>query len=466
MFFQRRSRTANRDFQVDPTTAAIAAVAIGLCFPPFAVAETPFPQATPEELGLRLPNAAPVVSQDERVIVTHDGQLIVAKVHVDVGSYRVLLMPDGRLVSMPRSETTPTDRPFEPVSKKKLAKRLTEQRFPGFRSKTTRRYLYVYNSSQAFTTATGRILESMYPALLNYFDRQKIHVQDPDFPLVVVIFRTQEEFDRYRKVPPGMVAYYNSLSNYIMMFEQSQLAEVAPELAFKQAVSTIAHEGVHQILHNIGVQQRLSRWPLWLSEGLAEFFAPTELNRRVRWKGVGFVNDLRLHELSEYYKQQGGKLTGGQLLRRTVEASPLQSLEYATSWSLMHYLARYHRKELQSLLQDASQLEPLQRVAPGSLFVKHFGQDYLGTERKLIQHLQSLPYVDPVLNQTHFVVMVQGKRGRKTLVTSSPRELQGYQQQHAVKGSQFRIQAFPNRMSAKQFAETWLRAKQRPHDRR
>ena len=155
--------------------------------------------------------------------------------------------------------------------------------------------------------------------------------------------------------------------------------------------------------------------------------------------GILWIDSIILN----VYTEQGGKLTGGQLLRRTVEASPLQSLEYATSWSLMHYLARYHRKELQSLLQDASQLEPLQRVAPGSLFVKHFGQDYLGTERKLIQHLQSLPYVDPVLNQTHFVVMVQGKRGRKTLVTSSPRELQGYQQQHAVKGVNSASRHFP-----------------------
>ena len=112
------------------------------------------------------------------------------------------------------------------------------------------------------------------------------------------MFRTQEEFEKYREVPPGLVAYYNGLSNHVVMFEQSKLAEVAPELAFKQAISTIAHEGVHQVLHNIGVQKRLSRWPVWMSEGLAEYFAPTELDRRVRWKGVGLVNDLRLHELS------------------------------------------------------------------------------------------------------------------------------------------------------------------------
>ena len=82
------------------------------------------------------------------------------------------------------------------------------------------------------------------------------------------------------------------------------MAEIAPDLAVKQSISTIAHEGVHQVLHNIGVQQRLSRWPMWISEGLPEYFAPTQVDERIRWKGVGLVNDLRLHSLVEYLRER------------------------------------------------------------------------------------------------------------------------------------------------------------------
>jgi hypothetical protein len=418
-------------------------------------AEMPAPQATPEELGLRLPAAPPLPGGDRRVVVGHDDDSpTVARVYLEVGDHFVLLMPDGSLISRPQRKTPLTDRPFEPLDKKQLAKRLTSERFAGFRTRTTRRYLYVYNTSDAFAMATSRILETMYTPLFNYCRRQKLPVADPPFPLVVIMFRTQEEFEKYREVPPGLVAYYNGLSNHVVMFEQSKLAEVAPELAFKQAVSTIAHEGVHQILHNIGVQQRLSRWPLWFSEGLAEYFAPTEIDRRVRWKGVGLMNDLRLHELSEFYKSRQGRSTNGQLIRQAIEANTLNSLGYATSWSLIHYLARFQRDEFRECLQAVSRIEPLQSVASGSVFARHVSLDYAKVERDLISYLKTLPYVDPVLNQTHYVMFVQGD-SRQALVTSSPVELEKYHRENASKGA-YRIQAFPNRIDAEVFMHRWL----------
>jgi hypothetical protein len=417
--------------------------------------EMPAPHATPEELGLRLPAAPPLPGNDRRVVLGEDGDApTVAQVYLEVGDYFVLLMPDGSIISRPQDETTPTDRPFQPLDKKQLAQRLTSERFAGFRTRTTRRYLYVYNTSNAFATATSRILESMYTPLFNYCRRQKLPVADPPFPLVVIMFRTQEEFEQYRAVPPGLVAYYNGLSNHVVMYEQSKLAEVAPELAFKQAVSTISHEGVHQVLHNIGVQKRLSRWPLWFSEGLAEYFAPTELDRRVRWKGVGFMNDLRLHELSEFYKSRRGASTDGQLIRQAIEAKQLDSLGYATSWSIVHYLARYHRDEFRACLQAVSHIEPLQQVPPGSVFAQHVGIDYGNVERELIGYLKTLPYVDPVLNQTHYVMLVQAD-SRQALITSSPLELEKYHRENAAKG-RYRIQAFPNRADAEIFVHRWL----------
>ena len=112
------------------------------------------------------------------------------------------------------------------------------------------------------------------------------------------MFRTEAQFQRYRRMPPGVVAYYDTLSNHIVMYEESRLFRTAPELAIQQAISTIAHEGAHQILHNIGVQARLSKWPMWLTEGLAEYFAPTTFGRRMQWKGAGQVNDLRISRSS------------------------------------------------------------------------------------------------------------------------------------------------------------------------
>ncbi|MCA9168069.1 MAG: DUF1570 domain-containing protein, partial [Planctomycetales bacterium] len=224
-----------------------------------------------------------------------------------------------------------------------------------------------------------------------------------------------------------------------------------------QAVSTIAHEGVHQILHNIGVQQRLSRWPIWFSEGLAEYFAPTELDRRVRWKGVGLVNDLRLFELSEFYKSHGNRSTSGQLIRRAVDTPTLDSLGYATSWAIVHYLARHERDKFNSCLQEASRLGPLEGLPDGSLFGKNVSRDHAQFEDELIAHLQSLPYVNPVLNQTHYLMMIQNDK-REIVITSSPKELKKQIEKHAGK-HRYQVQAFPDRFQAELFGQAWLRAK-------
>ncbi|MDG2383842.1 MAG: DUF1570 domain-containing protein [Pirellulaceae bacterium] len=419
--------------------------------------ERQFPQATPEELGLLLPSAPARPGDGRRVIVNHKDALVVGIVHVEVGNRFVVLLPNGQLISAKSDEVTPTERPFVAATKAEIAHELTTGRFQGFRTRTTKRYIYVYNTSDAFATATSRIMETMYPGLFNYFRRQRIPVEDPRFPLVVVMFRTQDEFEKYRSMPPGLVAYYNGLSNHVVMYEQSRLTEIAPELAFKQSISTIAHEGVHQILHNIGVQQRLSRWPLWFSEGLAEYFAPTDLRKRVRWKGVGLVNDLRLHELSEHFKANRGKPTSGQLIRKTVEATSLDSLGYATSWALVNYLAKHERANFYAYLRRVSKIGPLETAQPGSLFTEFFGSDYLKLENEVFKHLRTLPYVDPIANQTHYALLIFGKK-RQLMITSSPQQLQLYKRQQA-KGKQFQIKAFPNRSTAQQVGRRWLQGR-------
>src|SRR5579885_2348754 len=172
--------------------------------------------------------------------------LVVARVHALNDDELVVLLPSGRLGNVNKRGATLTARPFEPASKDDLAKALTERgALRGFKTKQTKRFLYVYNSSDTFYIGTSRILETMYPGLLAYCKRQKLDVQEAELPLVVVMFRTQDEFNRFREMPEGVVAYYDGVTNWVIMYEMSRLAQVAPDIALKQAISTVAHEGVH-----------------------------------------------------------------------------------------------------------------------------------------------------------------------------------------------------------------------------
>jgi hypothetical protein len=432
--------------------AWIAAAALALPAVAPALAQDLPPPAPPEEFDLELPAAAAQPGGDRRVIVADEsGQPQVAQVLAEVGDRLCTILPDGRLLAASARDATATDRPFVAAQPEAIVEALTTGPLHGFKSRTTRRYVYVFDASDEFCEAAGRILETMYPKLLAYCQRAGLAVHDPPVPLVVIVFRTQEQFQRYRAMPEGVVAYYSAVSNRVVMYEQSDLAEIAPDLAARRAISTIAHEGVHQVLHNIGVQQRLSRWPLWFGEGLPEFFAPTEVGKRVRWKGVGLVNDLRLHTLREHLAERTD-LGQGNLLRETVEAESLDGLGYARAWALVHFLATSRREEFDRFLLDASRLEPLAEPRESNLamFVSHFGDDLPRLETALLEHVRQQPYADPMVYQTHFVAWIRSGSQRRVLVTTAPGEIEQALSQWP--GAEVLVRAYDSRDAARQAA--------------
>src|SRR6185295_7035622 len=139
------------------------------------------------------------------------------------------------------------------------------------------------------------------------------------------------------------IAYYDAMPNYIVLYEDQAMVEAAPEFAFKQAAYTVAHEGVHQVLHNSGIQQRMSSWPIWVSEGLPEYYCPLRMNsklfamkngdlpmRTIKWTQPGMVNDIRMYSLMKLGAQSGDAV------KHLVQADELNADGYALAWGLVH----------------------------------------------------------------------------------------------------------------------------------
>lgn len=359
------------------------------------------PKADSASTAATKPEVKPGDGRRVLVKVDYESAPVVAKVHFQVEDELGVILPDGQFTDVLARDATPTERPFQAISKDALAKRLLEGDFSkgDFQTKQTKRFLYIYNTSETFYIGTSRILETMYPGLFAYCKKQKLDVRDPDVPLVVIMFRTKNEFDAFKKMPDGVVAYYSGLTNQVVMYEQSRLSQVAPEIAVKLAISTVAHEGVHQILQNIGVQQRLSRWPMWISEGLPEYFSPTELGANIRWKGVGTVNDLRMRELETYVRVKQDSVRPGETILATVRSQNLTSTGYASAWALTHFLASRKQANFVAYLQEVSKLGPLETWSPDegeAKFMKHFGGKLDELEGAELIHLRGLPYVDPL----------------------------------------------------------------------
>jgi hypothetical protein len=365
----------------------------------------------------------------------------VVKLHSDLGVELLVMLPTGELALVPRGQTSATAKPFVPAGETAMKQALAAAGFGKFKIVAAKPYLFVYASSEAFYLHTRSILESMYPGVKSTLEQWGLDVAEPAVPLVVVIMPNRAEFDAYDKTSPEIAAYYNTLTNYVVLYEDQRLWEAAPEFALKQGAYIVAHEGVHQILANAGIQKRLARWPMWICEGVPEYFCPLKVSSRIvrtknaelptrtlKWTNSGMVNDLRMYAL---LRMNGN---GGEVARELVQASDLGSREYALAWGLVHYLAKERPTEFRAYLREASQIEPLDpaqkaltgRVDP--LFVKHFGDDFAAIETGVQQHLTSKPmqaeYRDPEVYQTHYVVKRSIKHGRTfsiaMLVTTSP----------------------------------------------
>ena len=176
-------------------------------------AQGPRPQTDPREPSLFVPSDAPIRRGEGRHVTLQNtaGQNVVALLHAEVGDRRLVIQPDGRLESVPAARAPITTEPFRPATKEEIAKQLHAKGCRDFKVRSTTRFIYVYNSSEAFCKGTSRILETMYPAILAYFKRLKLPVDHPQVPLVAVMFRTEEEFQKFEPVPDGIAAYYNSL---------------------------------------------------------------------------------------------------------------------------------------------------------------------------------------------------------------------------------------------------------------
>ena len=379
--------------------------------------------------GLNIPPGEVIASEGQNVFAMDEfGQSVVGKVHVTVGNYHIVLLPDGQLVGRPITETTETNKPFSGADKQQLGKLLQQQVFTGFKVRKSGRYVYVYNTSEAFAQATSQILEKMAPGILGYMRNLELEVHEPEVPLVVVMFGTEAEFQRYRNTPAGIVAYYHTLTNRVVMYEESRFSELKPELAIKQKINTVAHEGVHQLLHNVGVQTRTSQWPMWFTEGIAEYLSPTSTGQYMRWKGAGTVNDFRMFELEQFLKSTEvlGK-SPGKWMEDLISSHQLDSQGYASAWALTHYLAKLRPMQFRTYIQELQRLGPLdggyRLSAEGKiprhldLFAKHYQLEPAELESRLVPYLNKLPYQDPFIEWPHVTVLLRfrGPRGVQML---------------------------------------------------
>lgn len=341
----------------------------------------------PSPVGDPAPNPAPegspaaAESEPPRIQVRdRDGKLVVTRLYARRDDQILVLLPDGRIAQV--DSATFTELPFVPETRERVRDALlADPEFANsrFQSLLTNRYVVLYNGSEGFARDAANLLESMHDGLLKHFGDWRLPVRPAEFPLVAVIHETEAQFRARRDVEPEVQAYYEIVTNRIHFFEKPENARDNPELAAMRRPQTVAHEGAHQILHNIGLQPRLAPWPIWLTEGLAEYCAPTRVKKNAEWAGAGRVNPIHmatLRDLNDPFARvvnnnlpanaRIDKPAGIPMVEYLVTRQQLNPTEYALAWALTHYLATRKTKEFAAYLAEMAKLEPLATVEPNA----------------------------------------------------------------------------------------------------
>ena len=139
---------------------------------------------------------------------------------------------------------------------------------------------------------------------------------------------------------------------------------------------TLQHEGFHQFAHRV----LGGRMPIWLNEGLAEYFAEG------LWTGDGFVTGLirpqRLERIKTLIRTKQLVPLGDMLnLDQKTWISAVQVRHYDQAWSMVHFLVHgdsgRYRKALLGFIHDLSRSQPAQRS-----FESRFGRDHGALEKR------------------------------------------------------------------------------------
>ncbi|OYV87854.1 MAG: hypothetical protein B7Z73_09490, partial [Planctomycetia bacterium 21-64-5] len=232
--------------------------------------------------------------------------------------------------------------------------------------------------------------EDLYRSFVHYFRVRGFHLQEPQFPLVALVFRNQDDFLAYSRrdgaqLGANVLGYYSPLSNRVSLFDVGGGRAQAAD--WHENAATIIHEATHQTAFNTGVHRRFGATPRWLVEGLGTMFeaegvwnSTHHTSRRARYNRIRLAQFKRLlpsrpaHLLEEI-------VASDRLFQSNVDRA------YAEAWAFSFFLVETRPKKYSELLARTAARKAFaaydagQRMADFTAIfgdnLRHLERDYL-----------------------------------------------------------------------------------------
>ncbi len=193
----------------------------------------------------------------------------------------------------------------------------------------TPHYILKTNVSENFARLLARHMEAIYEEYEAHFKDFRL---EPTSRAVIKVFRERARYDAVAPEPlRGTAGGFIADSNIIMTFLGDRSRE--------DVLRTLYHEGFHQFAHD-----RLGRdVPMWLNEGMAEYFA------EATWSGESFITGQkplkRIENLQEAIQSRNFiplsrlfPIENRQWMANVHKNDTLARLQYDQAWSVIHFL--------------------------------------------------------------------------------------------------------------------------------
>jgi hypothetical protein len=284
---------------------------------------------------------------------------------------------------------------FAPYSSREMQERLEGEFGRHVEVTATGHYLVVHPAGQAEVWA-GRF-EQMYREFVHNFGVRGISTNQPELPLVAVVFTKRDDFARYSlgegfRLTGNVLGYYSPKTNRVVLVDVAGGNTTAPD--WRQNAATVIHETAHQVAFNTGVHNRFAVTPRWLAEGLGTMF-----EARGVWDPQTYPAErdrINRGRLADFKANATARHTAGTLQELIASDRPFERdviAAYAESWALTFYLAeRQPREYAEYLRKTAARPNFVAYTAPQRIadFTSIFGDDWRMLDARVARFIGEL----------------------------------------------------------------------------
>jgi hypothetical protein len=233
-----------------------------------------------------------------------------------------------------------------------------------------------------FLTKAATFMKGVEGAFVSFVKEARVSVRPPTHPLVVLIFETQSDFDKYAASITGqglsvgrIAGFYSGLTNFL-----------AIRMGECRTFDVPLHEAIHQQVYNRQVFQRLSPIPHWFDEGIATGFeatqgrisiGPTKISPRYA-RQVLAARQLTFNEIVADDSAFAGDVLAGEA--------------YGNAWALHWMLVTKYRIPYGKYVRLLSEKQPLEREDVAQRladFKQAFGKDLADIQREFPTFLEN-----------------------------------------------------------------------------